>query len=45
MIDPANKFDDVADVLIEDGKISAVAKNIETSADKIIDATNKIVVN
>ena len=43
MIDPANKFDDVADVLIEDGKISAVAKNIETSADKIIDATNKVV--
>ena len=43
VIDPANKFDDVADVLIEDGKISAVAKNIETSADKIIDATNKVV--
>ena len=43
VIDPANKFDDVADVLISDGKISVVAKNIETSAEKIIDATNKVV--
>jgi len=43
VIDPANSFDDVADVLIADGKISAVAKNIETSAEKIIDATNKVV--
>ena len=43
VIDPANKFDDVADVLIEDGKISGVAKNIETSVDKIIDATGKVV--
>ena len=43
VIDPANKFNDVADVLIEDGKISAVEKNIETSAEKIIDAANKIV--
>ena len=43
VIDPANKFDDVADVLIADGKISGVAKNIETSAEKIIDAANKVV--
>ena len=43
VIDPANNFDDVADVLIVDGKISAVAKNIETSAEKIIDATGKVV--
>ena len=43
VIDPANKINDVADVLIVDGKISAVAKNIETSAEKIIDATGKIV--
>ena len=43
VIDPANKIDDVADVLIIDGKISAVAKNIETSAEKIIDATGKVV--
>lgn len=43
VIDPANKINDVADVLIVDGKISAVEKNIETSAEKIIDATGKIV--
>ena len=42
VIDPANKFNGVADVLIVDGKISAVGTNIET-AEKIIDATNKIV--
>ncbi|MBR5913007.1 MAG: dihydroorotase [Selenomonadaceae bacterium] len=43
VIDPANKINSVADVLIVDGKISAVAPNIETSAEKIIDATGKIV--
>ena len=43
VIDPANSFDDVADVLIADGKISAVAKNLETPAEKIIDASNKVV--
>ena len=43
VIDPANKINDVADVLIEGGKISEVDTNIKTSAEKIIDATNKIV--
>ena len=43
VIDPANKINDVADVLIEGGKISAVDTNIKTSAEKIIDATDKIV--
>ena len=43
VIDPANKINDVADVLIEDGKISAVDTNIKTSAENIFDATNKIV--
>ena len=42
VIDPANNINGVADVLIVDGKISAVGTNIET-AEKIIDATNKIV--
>ncbi len=31
------------DILIEDNKISKIAKNIEESADKIIDATGKVV--
>lgn len=43
VIDPANKINDVADVLIVDGKISSVDTNIKTSAEKIFDATNKIV--
>lgn len=43
VIDPANKINDVADVLIVDGKISAVDTNIKTSAEKIFYATNKIV--
>ena len=43
VIDPANKINDVADVLIEGGKISVVDTNIKTSAEKIIDATDKIV--
>ena len=44
VIDPANNFDKQADVLIENDKIVAVAKNIKVIADKIIDATNLIVV-
>jgi len=44
VIDPANNFDKQADVLIEDGKIIAVTKNIKIIADKTIDATNLIVV-
>lgn len=43
VIDPANNLDKVCDVLIEGAKISKVAENIEANADKIIDATSKIV--
>ena len=43
VIDHANKINDVADVLIVDGKISAVDTNIKTSAEKIFDATDKVV--
>ncbi len=43
VIDPANKIDAMLDILIEDNKISRVAKNIKAQADSIIDATNKIV--
>ena len=43
VIDPANKINDVADVLIVDGKISAVDTNIKTSAENIFDATDKVV--
>ena len=43
VIDPANNIDEVADVLIVDGKISEVGSDIKFSADKEYDATGKIV--
>ena len=41
VLDPANKRDEVLDVLINDGKIEKVEKNIEENADKVINAENK----
>ena len=43
VIDPVNKIDAQMDILIEQHKISRVAKQINFSADTLIDATNKIV--
>ena len=43
MIDPANRFDGAADVLVIDGKIAAVKPDINFSADYNYDATGKIV--
>ena len=43
VVDPANKIDEVMDILVEDSKISKVAKSIKTDADKIIEAQGKIV--
>jgi len=43
VVDPANNLDEIADILVENGKISKVAKNISVSTDKIIDATDKII--
>lgn len=43
VIDPANEIDKIADVLIVDGKIAAVAENITFSAHFDYDATGKIV--
>ena len=44
MIDPANNFDSFADVLIVDGKISAIGKNISAPGEaEKMDATGKIV--
>ena len=43
VIDPANNIDQIADVLIVDGKIAAVAKDITFSAHFNYDATGKIV--
>ncbi|MBM3251914.1 MAG: dihydroorotase, partial [Candidatus Omnitrophica bacterium] len=43
VIDPANKIDEIRDILVEDSQISQVAKNIKEKADTIIDASDKIV--
>jgi dihydroorotase len=46
VIDPANHFDSIADVLILDGKISAVGKNLSAKAPKeidVFDAAGKII--
>lgn len=43
IIDPANNIEEVLDILIENGKISKLAKNIPPNAKEVIDATNKIV--
>jgi len=43
VIDPVNKIDAPLDILIEDSKISKVAKNIKAQGDSIIDAAGKIV--
>jgi len=44
VVDPANKLDEVCDILIEGNKISKVAKNIKTEPGKVIDAKDKIVI-
>lgn len=43
VVDPKNKFNDIADVLIENGKIKQIAKRISDKADKEIDAKGKVV--
>lgn len=44
VVDPVNKIDGECDVLIEDGKIKAVSKNMKENGADIIDAKGKIVV-
>ncbi len=43
IIDPANNFFQVADILVRDGKIAAVARNIEADNAEIIEAKGKLV--
>ncbi len=44
VIDPANHVKENFDILIEAGKISKVAKNISAAADKVIDASAKVII-
>lgn len=43
IIDPANKIDDIMDILVDGEKISKVSKPIDIKADTVIDAAGKIV--
>lgn len=40
VVDPANNVDEIADILIVDGKIAHVASNITQEAKKVLDATD-----
>lgn len=44
VVDPAQPIDQVADLLIEDGKIAAVGKNIKSNKAKIIETKGMIVI-
>ncbi len=44
VVDPQNNLDGARDILIKDGKIFQVAKNINLRADTVIDALGKIVI-
>ncbi|RJP27430.1 MAG: dihydroorotase [Candidatus Omnitrophota bacterium] len=44
IISPADKLDQIADILIDGSKILKIGKNIKAGAPKIIDAANKIAV-
>lgn len=43
VMNPATGFDSVCDVFVADGKVQKIGENISESADKVIDATGKIV--
>jgi len=43
LIDPANNINGIYDILVENNKISMVARDINIQADEIIDASGKIV--
>lgn len=43
VVDPANNLDEILDILVEDGKIAKVAKNIQSNGQEIIDAKDRIV--
>jgi len=44
VIDPANNLDAITDILVENSKVSRLARNIKADADKIIDAKDMIVI-
>ena len=45
VIDPASNTDDIRDILVEDGVIAEVAKDIDKAADTVIDAKGCMVIH
>ena len=43
LIDSQNKLNGIADLLLENGKVSQIAEHIQAQSDKVIDASGKIV--
>lgn len=43
VIDPANNIDDTLDILIKDGLIAEIGKNLKAKADETVDAKGKLV--
>ena len=43
VIDPANKIDDVLDILVSDGKIEKIGKNLDAKSAGVVDAAGLIV--
>lgn len=43
VIDPANKIDKIADVLVEDGRIAAVGEGLSSDGAEIVEAAGRIV--
>lgn len=43
VIDPANKIDKIADVLVEDGRIAAVGEGLSSGGAEIVEAAGRIV--
>ena len=43
VVDPSQQLDAVMDILVEDGKIKALAKDIAEAADEVFDATGLVV--
>jgi len=43
VIDPASGFDAVADVLVDDGRIAAVGKNLQAADAEMVDCAGKVV--
>lgn len=43
LIDPSNRIDDIVDILIKNGKIDSISKNINKKTEKVINAGGMIV--